>query len=112
MVKDIDDYMNENYNLADKESLPLYNNLYDELWVSDQITGNASGSYTLNAYFAAGYVMDNIDLLQEAIKEFCIDADKLAKHFTDYEWQDVIIRCYLLSQALNEWLERNKIELW
>lgn len=111
MIIDIDNYMNENYNMDDREGLPSYDELYDGLWVSDQVTGNASGSYTFNRWTAAEYVTDNTDLLQEAVKEFCVDASTLAEHLTDYEWQDVTIRCYLLDQALSKWLECNGIKL-
>ena len=42
--------------------------LYDELWIDDSVTGNASGSYTCNAYEAEEYIAHNLDLLAEAMQ--------------------------------------------
>lgn len=47
--------------------------LCDELGVNDSVTGNASGSYTFNAWQAEEYVYHNIDLLKEACNELGTD---------------------------------------
>lgn len=83
------------------------NELYDDLWCNDYVTGNASGSYTFNSWKAKEYVMDNGSLLREALEEFCVESDTIAEKFLDEEWEyfDVIIRCYLLGQAIDEALD-------
>ena len=80
----------------------LTEHLNDELWTCDSVTGNASGSYTFNRLQAREYVIDNMDLLNEAIETFCIDAETIADKFTSENWEyfDVTIRCYVLSEAI------------
>ena len=79
----------------------VYEEMYDNLWTSDSVTGNASGSYTFNTWQAEENIAHNLDLLQEALEEFGGDFDlrRGAEYF------DVTIRCYLLGQALREVLE-------
>lgn len=99
MTEDVKEYIKENYegvNEVDKE------NLYDELFIEDSVTGNGSGSYTFNSEAAREFVYNNEDLLEEAMQEFCCSSEEIAKHIFDYEWQDVTIRCYLLGQAIDE----------
>ena len=84
----------------------LRENLYDNLWDEDSVTGNGSGSYTFNREEAKKYVADNLDLMVEAYKEFD-SIEKLVNNLedSDFETIDVTIRCYLLSQALDEVLD-------
>lgn len=79
----------------------VYEEMYDNLWTSDNVTGNASGSYTFNTWQAEENIAHNLDLLQEALEESGGDFDlrRGAEYF------DVTIRCYLLGQALREVLE-------
>ena len=81
-----------------------YDQLFDDLWVDDSVTGNGSGSYTFNTYKAEEYICHNLDLLEEAMSEFgCEDINALEK---GAEWCDVTIRCYLLGEVLREvWSE-------
>ena len=84
----------------------LRDSLYDNLWDEDSVTGNGSGSYTFNREKAKEYVSDNMDLMVEAYKDLDsieILVDDLEA--LDFETIDVTIRCYLLSQALDEVLE-------
>lgn len=76
---------------------------YDEFFVNDDITGNASGSYTFNNMKAKEYVENNTDELKEALAMFCVEAETVGEHFLndDYEYFDVTIRCYLLSEVLS-----------
>ena len=80
----------------------LIEHLNDELWTCDSVTGNASGSYTFNRLQAREYVIDNMDLLSEAIETFCVDAETVADKFLSEDWEyfDVTIRCYVLSEAI------------
>lgn len=84
----------------------LRENLYDNLWDEDSVTGNESGSYTFNREEAKKYVADNLDLMVDAYKEFD-SIEKLVNNLedSDFETIDVTIRCYLLSQALDEVLD-------
>lgn len=87
----------------------LYNKLYDKLWVDDSVTGNASGSYTCNAYEAEEYLCHNWDLLIEALEVFG-DSENGALS-RGAEECDVTIRCYLLGSAINEALDELEEEL-
>ena len=96
---------------AEREELEEY--LNNELFNCDRITGNASGSYTFNRAQAQEYVVDNIELLEEACDEFGIDAETVGKWFLSEDWEkmDVTIRCYLLGQAIGEALDDMADEL-
>ena len=82
-----------------------YDTLYDHLWITDSVTGNASGSYTFSAWEAEENLCHNMDLLFEALEQFGCDISYLEK---GAEACDVTIRCYLLGQALSEALEELK----
>lgn len=81
--------------------------LEDEMFVSDSVTGNASGSYTFSTWKAEEYLCHNSDLLKDALESF-------GGEFKDPESNDVTIRCYLLNQCftavLEEWNEDWKRE--
>ena len=108
MVEDIKDYINYDVDYSDYTDLDDFRDtLYDDLWTVDGVTGNGSGSYTFNAYKAKEYVVDNIDLVGEMIREFDIDAKTVGEKFINEDWEyfDVSIRCYLLGQALDKAIE-------
>ena len=106
MKSDIKDYITENYEKEDYENISE-EQLNDDLWVEDSVTGNASGSYTFCRETAKEYVQDNMDLVQEMANEFGIDKATIGEKFLDDEWEwfDVSIRCYLLGAAIHESLE-------
>lgn len=101
------DIMNGEYN--DIDDIKEY--LNDTLWAEDSVTGNASGSYTFNTYEAEENICHNLDLLGEALEAFGNGPDYLMNNGA--EAADVIIRCYLLGQAIDEVLEdlEDEIEL-
>ena len=106
--EDIKNYIMENYEKEEIESLD-YNDLYDELWVEDSVTGNGSGSYTFNTWEAEENISHNHELLKEAQDEFgYLPTEYISK---GAEWADVTIRCYLLGQLLDEALEELKEEV-
>lgn len=72
--------------------------LNDRLWVADSVTGNASGSYTFNTWKAEEYLCHNLDLLGEALSEFCYEANYMQEQGA--EACDVTIRCYLLGECI------------
>ena len=98
----------ENYDYTDMDD--LREQLNDDLWVEDSVTGNGSGSYTFNAAKAKEYVLDgdNMDLLIEAEEEFGGDLGATIKR--GWEVCDVTIRCYLLGQILDEVLKEMEDE--
>lgn len=80
----------------------LEEHLNDVLWAEDSVTGNASGSYYCNAWKAADALAHNWDILQEALENFGDDSNPIEE---GEEWCDVIIRCYLLPDAISEVLD-------
>lgn len=110
VTDDVREYIENEINLAEwkgnKEGLE--EQLNDDLWVCDYVTGNASGSYYCNAWKAEEALCHNWDLLAEAIDEFggCTDVLRQGP-----EACDVTIRCYLLGQAIAEALEELEEEL-
>ena len=80
----------------------LESSLYDELFITDSVTGNASGSYTFNTWQAEENLCHNLDLLKEALEEFGDDGTKI---LDSAESCDVTIRCYLLPQAISAALD-------
>lgn len=107
MAQDIKEYIRENESeYEDLDLDEIREKLYDDLWMEDSVTGNASGSYTFNSFRAEEYIKDNLDLLGEAYEDFGTPED-LGRELIrqDYETMDVTIRCYLLSQVIDEVLE-------
>lgn len=108
MKEDIRNYIEENGIVVTSENREeVEEKLNDDLWIDDSVTGNASGSYTFNSYKAKEYVVDNMELLQETVSEFCIDAATVAEKFINEDWEyfDVSIRCYLLGSAISDTLD-------
>lgn len=111
-TNDVIDAITENYSkmeiaekLQDRQNFA--DELYDQLWIDDSVTGNASGSYTFNTCKAHEYVDDNSDLLREALDSFGEEADTIAEKFLneEYEYFDVTIRCYLLGECIEAALD-------
>lgn len=96
---------------TDRDALAEY--LNDELWTADNVTGNASGSYTFSRYKAQQFVMADQDTVMEALKEFCVDAETIAENFLSQNWEyfDVTARCYVLGQAIEAALDSLEAEL-
>lgn len=111
MMADIATYIKDNginlSNYADKDE--AHGALYDGMFISDTVTGNASGSYTFNAWRAEENICHNWDLLSEAGEEFGCEAETILSRGA--EGADVTIRCYLLSQVLSEYLDEHEDEI-
>ena len=102
--EEIKEHLDNAYNRQNWEQT-----LYDDLFVSDSVTGNASGSYYCNSYKASEALNGNWDLLREALYGFgCEDINPIEK---GEEWCNVTIRCYLLSQAISLALDELEEEL-
>lgn len=87
----------------------LEQQLNDDLFINDSVTGNASGSYYCSTWKAEEALCHNLDLLGEALSEFGSDPAYLLKNGA--EAADVTIRCYLLGQAISEVLDEMENEI-
>lgn len=107
MTEDVLEYIRTAYTVEEiHEKMEDRNNweeeLHDDLWAFDPVTGNASGSYTFNSWTAEEYIAHNLDLLAEAMAEFGDESNALEN---GAEWCDVTIRCYLLGAAISAALD-------
>lgn len=101
VTNDVRDYISDEIDFKDFDSLDdLREYLNYELWCNGYATGNGVGSYTFNTYVAEENLCHNWDLIAEVCNEFGDEAIKNGP-----EWCDVIIRCYLLRQAIKKVLQ-------
>lgn len=101
-------------NLAELDKAEdLFDAVYDDMFVSDEVTGNASGSYTFNSYEAKQNVMADMDTVREALAEFCVSAEEVGDRFLNEDWEylDVTARCYILGECLSEYIEENEEDI-
>lgn len=108
VLEDVREYIMSNYDEKNMRELgrdDFYEKLFDELWVEDSVTGNASGSYTFNTWEAEENICHNWDLLVEAANEFGIEPVVSESWKGGAEYWDVTIRCYLLPNALSTILD-------
>lgn len=113
--EDVKNYINDNFTECEiKERIKddkddFYQSLYDDMFVSDSVTGNASGSYTFSAWQAEENICHNLDLYKDALDEFGGEPD-----LESAESVDVTIRCYLLGQVLTEVLDEleDELDVW
>lgn len=69
--EDVKNYINDNeIKVYSSNREEIEQTLNDDLWVEDSVTGNASSSYTFNAWQAEENIYHNLDLLAEAMEEF------------------------------------------
>lgn len=98
--KSVLDFMEENdYTTENKNS----DELYDECFISDDVTGNASGSFFCNTFKAEEAVCHNWALIGDAWNEFCLDAKELSR---GADYIDVTLRCYVLGSVISEIYEK------
>lgn len=108
-INDVIAYIKDELNIKDiikqNKSNPerTRENLYDQLFCEDAITGNASKSYTMNSTTAEEYLVTNWGLLKEAVNELSPNFDPIE---AGAEACDVLIRCYLLDEAIDLALKR------
>lgn len=118
LKNDIKEYLEENFDSSELMEIleddrdAFEENLYDTLWICDSVTGNASGSYTFSRQKAKENVVDNMELLAEMADCFGLETKEIGKKFLEENWEyfDVSIRCYLLSNAISEVLDDMKNE--
>ena len=113
VINDIKNYIKNHYTIEElKERLKpenedkLYQELYDDMFISDEVTGNGSGSYTFSRQKAIEYITsdfeNNMELIADAFEEFGCEASQLKK---GAEALDVSIRCWLLGDWLGNVME-------
>ena len=106
---DIREYLAERLDENEVITDDMRIDLHDDMFIADSVTGNGSGSYTFNAYEAECNVAHNLDLLGEALDEFCVEGNTLREKLSG-EWADVTIRCYVLGEVegeiFDEWNKR------
>lgn len=106
--KDVRNYIEENKIVVTSSNREeVEQELNDTLFVNDNVTGNSSGSYTFSTWQAEENLCHNFELLTDALEELGYDLSYLKK---GAESCDVIIRCYLLGQAISEVLDEIEIE--
>lgn len=105
MTEDVKEWIKENIDLTEwtEDREGLEQQLNDDLWTEDSITGNASGSYYCNSYKAEESIAHNWDLLNEALDEFGQNNINVIEKGA--EWADVTIRCYLLWSVISDVLD-------
>ena len=98
---DIREYIKENYGSVTEE---MRSDVFDEVLGDDSVTGNASGSYTMNRAIAKEYIIENIDLLKKAADEYGFDKKDIGEQFLSEQWEylDVLIRLYLVGEYFDD----------
>lgn len=86
----------------------LEERLSNELWTSDSVTGNGSGSFFFSSWRAETALRGNWGLLAEALRGFGQDGVDVLEEGA--EAMDVTLRCYLLSECITAALDRLEAE--
>lgn len=102
MKENIMIYIEENDIDLSADAEELCEQLCDELWAVDSVTGNGSKSGYADADVLWEYLKDNRVLFVEAATELDSSLNEFA---TNPVAADATIRCYLLSQVICEVVE-------
>ena len=108
VAEDIVDFITNNIDLEEYEDRDdAFEALNDILWIEDSVTGNGSGSYTFNREKAKEYVLEDMETVRQALREFCVSAEEIGNKFLDEDWEylDVTARCFVLGAAIDEALD-------
>lgn len=101
VLSDAEDVIAENFDSGWYDAETDFANVYDELFVNDAVTGNASGSYTFNTCQAKENVKDALfdDDILAALENMGVDKEEVFSQVLNknYETLDVMIRCAILS---------------
>lgn len=106
--EDVKNWMEENHEPGASKELEFdYDTVFEGCWVADEVTGNASGSYTFSRYEAKKNFFEDEDsdeYISHMIEDGFLSADELGKKIAEsnWEWIDVCIRCYLLGEVVQE----------
>ena len=101
VLSDAEDVIAGNFDDGYYDAETDFADVYDMLFDDDAVTGNASGSYTFNAYEAKENVKDALydDNILEALENMGVDKEEVFSQVLNrnYEILDVMIRCAVLS---------------
>ena len=98
VYSDVKDYARNHYFTITGDQDQDREDLYEQTWAEDSVTGNASGSYFCNAWRAGECLLGNWELLAEACDAFGTDLGEAIRQ--GEEFCDVTIRCYVLGEAV------------
>lgn len=108
---DVKTYIKENeIHWTEDDRDDVQNDVNEQCWVADSVTGNGSGSYTFNTWQAEENVCHNTDLLAEALEEWGQQGENILENGA--EWADVTIRCYLLGECIGTAMDELEAEGW
>ena len=83
----------------------LEDELYDNLYNLDYITGNGRGYFeTPNQEVAYGRLYGNYDLLADAFDHYAMNNKEILSYLRDPVSLDVVIRIYILRDCLHDYL--------
>lgn len=102
---DFEEFFGENYGEryqkaeTEQEKSNLIDEAFQEALIDDGVTGNASGSYYMNAYKARDMVLDNIDYVANLLYRCDVTNKPLEYYFANFkeETLDVIVRYHTLE---------------
>ena len=98
---DIREYIEENFGTVTEK---MRAKIFDIIIREDSVTGDESGSYTMNRAVAKEYVIENIDLLKKVVDEYGFNKKDIGEQFLSEEWEqfDVLIRLYLVGEYFDD----------
>ena len=87
-----------------------YEVIYDSCWVDDSVTGNASGSYTFSRYESRQNFFndeDSEEYIDQMIEDGFTCRESVGRAVQESNWEllDVLIRCWLLCDAVSDVLD-------
>ena len=83
----------------------LEEELYDNLYNLDNITGNGRGYFeTSNQEVAYGRLYGNYDLVADALDGYAMNKREILSCLRDPVFLDVVTRCYILRECLHDYL--------
>lgn len=96
--------------LQDVDRHDVFDVVYNACWIDDNVTGNASGSYTFSRYEARKNFFndeDSEEYIDQMIEDgfTCRESVGKAVQESNLELLDVLIRCWLLCDAVTEVLD-------
>ena len=92
----------------------LENRLGDFFYQEDDVTGYESKSYYGNSLAAKEMVLNNLETVTEAVNSFYCGQPEEAKDALtseNWKWLDMTARCYVVEEAVSEYVTENRDEL-
>ena len=98
---DIREYIEENFGTVTEK---MRAKIFEITLREDSVTGDESGSYTMNRAVAKEYVIENIDLLNRVVDEYGFNKKDIGEQFLSEQWErfDVLIRLCLVREYFDD----------